>query len=178
MFVTPTPPGGVLVKDLKRREKELNGNNKERIKFEEKGGLKMKDILTSKNPFKNSQCTQKTCPLCNQSEFVSADTQDVKISCNSDNVGYRWVCITCKDREINKIYMVAKLEDLQEFGGLNTSKGLRSKMRKMSFLSTKCLTTRMNPLNLRWKSPKSSKTPSPDKLTRRCECFVDQVMRF
>ena len=44
LFVTPTP-GGVLAKELRKREEELNKNNKERIKIEGKGGLKIKDIL-------------------------------------------------------------------------------------------------------------------------------------
>ena len=103
LFVTPTP-GEVLLKAVRKREQELNGNNKERVKIVEKGGLKMKDILTSKNPFKKSKCTQKTCPLCTESHFVSADADDVKIPCNSNNVGYRWVCVTCKERDITKVY--------------------------------------------------------------------------
>ena len=50
MFVPPTP-GSVLLKDLTKREQELNGENKNRIKFVEKGGVKIKDILVKKNPF-------------------------------------------------------------------------------------------------------------------------------
>ena len=71
LFVTPTP-GGVLAKELREREAELK-NSKERIKVEEKGGLKIKDILGSKNPFKKkSKCVKKTCPICVSSEFVEA----------------------------------------------------------------------------------------------------------
>ena len=43
LFVTPTP-GGVLAKQLRQREEELNHNSKDRIKKEEKGGMTMKDI--------------------------------------------------------------------------------------------------------------------------------------
>ena len=46
LFVTPTP-GGVLAKELRKREVEPNKNNHEREKNEEKGGLKVKDILCS-----------------------------------------------------------------------------------------------------------------------------------
>ena len=38
----PTPRGKLA---LRQREEELNRNSQERIKIEEKGGLKMKDIL-------------------------------------------------------------------------------------------------------------------------------------
>jgi hypothetical protein len=103
LFVTPTP-GGVLAKELKKREEELNRNNQERIKIEEKGGLKIKDILTSKNPFKKSKCAQKTCPLCTEGESVGTSSEEIKIACNTHNVGYRWLCVTCKERNIMKVY--------------------------------------------------------------------------
>ena len=58
VFVTPTP-GGTLVKELTAREEELNKNNPERIKFVEKGGRKVKDIISAKNPFKKKKCVKK-----------------------------------------------------------------------------------------------------------------------
>ena len=64
----------------------------------------MKDILTTKNPFKKSKCEQKTCPLCTQSENIETTPGEVKIPCNSNNVGYRWLCMTCNDRQIVKVY--------------------------------------------------------------------------
>ena len=102
LFVPPTP-GGVLAKELRKREEEMNRNNSERIKIEEKGGLKIKDILTSKDPFKKSKCSQKSCPLCTDSQSVDTNPK-VKIPCNTHNVGYRWSCITCQERSITKVY--------------------------------------------------------------------------
>ena len=103
LFVTPTP-GGVLAKQLQKREEELNKNTEERIKIVEKGGLKIKDILGSKNPFKTPNCTEKICPLCTMSELVESSSEDRKIPCTTNNVGYRWLCLTCKDRDIVKVY--------------------------------------------------------------------------
>ena len=103
LFVTPTP-GGTLAKELHKREEELNKNHTERIKNEEKGGLKIKDILGSKNPFKKSKCTQKICSLCNASEILDVDTEEIKVQCNTNNVGYRWRCLTCKEKDITKVY--------------------------------------------------------------------------
>jgi hypothetical protein len=103
LFVTPTP-GGVLAKELQKREEELNKNTKERIKIVEKGGLKMKDILAPKNPFKKSNCNKKTCPLCTKSEFVDTHLDEVKIPCSTNNVGYRWLCLTCEERDKVKVY--------------------------------------------------------------------------
>ena len=88
LFVTPTP-GGELVKELTQREEELNRNSDERVKFVEKGGLKMKDILCIKNPFKGSKCEEKKCPMCNNSKYVEGNPEDNKFPCNSNNVGYR-----------------------------------------------------------------------------------------
>ena len=103
LFVTPTP-GGFLAKELQRREEELNKNTNERIRIVEKGGLKIKDILGSKNPFKKLNCNQKTCPMCTKSEFVDTHSDEVKIPCSTNNVGYRWVCWTCKEKDKIKVY--------------------------------------------------------------------------
>ena len=82
----------------------MNKNNPERIKFEERGGIKMKDILGAKNPFKKSKCIQKTCPLCSASEYIQVSPEETKIPCNSNNVGYKWQCVTCQERNITKVY--------------------------------------------------------------------------
>ena len=103
VFVTPTP-GGTLVKELKAREEELNKNNPERIKFVEKGGRKLKDIISAKNPFKKKKCVQKTCTLCAKHEFIETDSDNITVPCNANNVGYRWLCITCTERNILKVY--------------------------------------------------------------------------
>ena len=99
VFVTPTP-GGELVKELEQREKEINKNSLERVKFVEKGGLKIKDILGTKNPFKNksSKCVQKTCPLCTSSQFIEGNFEDNQLPCNTNNVGYRWRCLKCQEK--------------------------------------------------------------------------------
>ena len=40
LFVSPTP-GGTLMKDLQKREAEINKNDEDRVKFIEKGGIKI-----------------------------------------------------------------------------------------------------------------------------------------
>ena len=97
LFV-PVTKGGTLAKELKKREAEINKNSKERIKIVEGGGTKMKDILVVKNPFPKATCEKKKCLLCTNI------SNQVKIPCNSSNVGYRLVCETCQDRGLNKVY--------------------------------------------------------------------------
>ena len=89
LFV-PATKGGGLAKELKKREEELNKYNKHRIKIVEDGGLKMKDVLVQKNPFPVEKCSKKKCAICD-----SQDGDNLKIACNSNNVGYQLECHTC-----------------------------------------------------------------------------------
>ena len=104
VFFVPPTPGGVLAKELRERELELNKNSRERIKIVESGGIKMKNILTVKNPFQKTSCTQKWCPICQKSENCKNNFEERNIPCNTNNIGYRWICETCQDRNICKVY--------------------------------------------------------------------------
>ena len=97
LFVPPTP-GGILAKELKKREEELNKYSEERIKIIEKGGIKVENILTKKDPFVKDKCSEKLCPICQN------ESNKVNVMCNSNNVGYRWVCKTCQTRNKVKVY--------------------------------------------------------------------------
>ena len=89
LFVPPTPGSGLL-KELRNREEELNKNKNERIKIVEKGGKKIEKFLTKKNPFKETKCEDKWCPLC------KGNYGEIKLACNTNNLGYRWICRTCE----------------------------------------------------------------------------------
>ena len=110
LFVTLTPDG-VLAKDVQMKETELDKNSSERILVVEKWGLKVKEILGQKKTFKKINCVLTSCPLCTKSEYVEKSTDKVKIPCNTANVGNRWICLTCQDRNIVKS-MRANLGDL------------------------------------------------------------------
>ena len=103
LFVTPTP-GGVLAREIRKREAELNRHSGERIKVVERAGMKIKDILNSKNQVKKSDCTQKVCPLCTKSAHVEPSTEKSRHPCNTNNVGYRWTCLKCKEMDRVKVY--------------------------------------------------------------------------
>ena len=103
LFVTPTP-GGLLAGELRKREAELNKHSTERLKIVEKGGLKVKDILSSKSSSQKSKCSQKSCPLCTPSTFVEVNPEDDHHPCNTNNVGYKWSCINCLKQNLNQVY--------------------------------------------------------------------------
>ena len=96
LFV-PVTKGGKLVKEIRKREEELNRNCTERIKIIEGGGVKLKNLLVDKDPFPTMECDMKKCILC-------SDGKPVKIPCNSNNVGYKLLCETCHDRGLLKVY--------------------------------------------------------------------------
>ena len=58
---------------------------------------------SSRKTFKKSKCTQKTCPFCIKSESIEISQIEVKIECNTNDVGYGWVRVTCHERNIVKI---------------------------------------------------------------------------
>ena len=97
LFVTPTP-GGTLAKELRQREEELNRHSDERVKIVEKGGRNIESLLAKKDPFMKENCTEKLCPLCNNGDGK------LDIACNTNNVGYRWTCKTCKDGNKIAVY--------------------------------------------------------------------------
>jgi len=64
--VPPTPNGG-LAKALRKREQELNENNTKRIRIIEKGGLKMKYMLSNPEPVHKRKCEILRCHFVNLS---------------------------------------------------------------------------------------------------------------
>ena len=98
LFV-PITKGGALAKEIKQREEELNKYSQERIKIVESGGIKIKDFLIKKDPFPKSKCQLKKCFVC-----ASSVKETPSLSCNTNNVGYRLFCNTCKDRGLEKNY--------------------------------------------------------------------------
>ena len=92
MFVPPTP-NGELVKMLKKRERELNGESEMNIKFIEKGGIKVKNLLVKKDPFPAQKCGVSNCPFCNKANPLIIVNKKQK--CTVHNVGYRFKCTEC-----------------------------------------------------------------------------------
>ena len=88
-----------MIKEVKKREQEINKYSDERIKIVEEGGTKVKDMLVKKNPFPNKNCEVKKCLMC-----TSEIPDKPNIPCNSENVGYKLVCETCKSRGVTKVY--------------------------------------------------------------------------
>jgi hypothetical protein len=98
LFV-PVTKGGRLAKELRKREDEVNKYSKMRIKIVEDGGVQLKNFLVDKDPFPKLKCAKKKCFVCN-----SEESDSMKFSCNSNNVGYRLECDTCIARGKIRVY--------------------------------------------------------------------------
>ena len=98
LFV-PVTKGGQLAKELKQREEELNRFSKNRIKIVENGGMELKHFLVQNDPFLKPKCNKKKCFICD-----SEKNENLKFSCNSNNIGYRLGCDTCLDKGKMRAY--------------------------------------------------------------------------
>ena len=62
------------------------------IRFIEKSGIKMKNLIVRKDPFPPVKCSEKKCPFCNQSPQITTVRNQ---RCSAHNVGYRIKCEEC-----------------------------------------------------------------------------------
>ena len=104
---------------IQKREEELNKYSKLSIKVVEKGGVKLKDLLVKKDPFKKPICTSKLCPICHETEFSMLNGKN-RIPCGTSNVGYRWICTKCnstyegESARQNTVRAIEHIKDLQK----------------------------------------------------------------
>ena len=42
--------------------------------------------------------------LFSKSDFIEVSSEEVKVNCNTNNVGYRWCCVTCQENNLIKVY--------------------------------------------------------------------------
>ena len=71
---------GLLAKELRKREYEINKNSQTKIKIIEDGGVQLKKNLGPKDPFPILKCEQQKCILCK-----SEKSENMKFACNSNN---------------------------------------------------------------------------------------------
>ena len=118
LYVPPTP-NGELMKMLKKRELDLNSNSDMNIKFLETGGVKFKDLIVKKNPFKAEVCENKVCPMCKNTPFIEFNSKNIA-KCKIANVGYRFKCTLCKatyegeTARVSRDRAVEHLKDLEK----------------------------------------------------------------
>ena len=98
MFVPPTP-GSVLLKMLRARTESILADHDLKIRFMEQGGVKVKNLLVKANPFPTTDCFDALCPMCKKTCVSEpGDKPTYRTPCSTEGVGYRIVCMNCKEQ--------------------------------------------------------------------------------
>ena len=97
---------------LARRYRQSEGNMGAlcdyRLKFVERAGRKISDILTTSNPWRGKDCERDRCVPCDTKERTGKDKgQD----CSKRSLVYETWCLDCEQKEKEKI---EKREDMTE----------------------------------------------------------------
>ena len=104
VFVPPTP-GAQLAKLMQAKENQINFNSKNRIKIVEGRGVKLKNLLTRKNPFGTQDCEKPVCPLCKPTPHSEpGQLRKHRTPCSTQSVGYSVICLECKSKGLKTTY--------------------------------------------------------------------------
>ena len=103
LFV-PHTPGGILVSNIQRVEDSFaKVHNIARIKVIERGGRRIADSLSRKNPWAPDRCQKEDCMLC-QSQMVDKADKGKPAACVCENVVYRISCDECALDKVSAHY--------------------------------------------------------------------------
>ena len=90
---------------MQRKEAAINSSGDSRIKIIERGGIKLKHLITSRNPFPPAPCYRKTCPVCKETTFTEpVDLRSSNVPCSKMGVTYQYTCLTCKANGVTARY--------------------------------------------------------------------------
>ena len=99
LFV-PYTNGSVLAKRLREAEENLLKSTGYKLKIEERGGTKLEDLLYKSDPCQVQDCERQDCLLFSTKQRTG---KNLKQECSKRNAVYQTYCITCKEREIERI---------------------------------------------------------------------------
>ena len=98
----PITPKGILKDKLQKWEDSFSNLHKiPRIRFIERGGVKIKDMVCRSNPWENQDCQREDCPICQGAEGEGNQMG----KCRTEGIVYRISCIECKNNDIKSCYI-------------------------------------------------------------------------
>ena len=89
-----------LAAELRITENKLEEVTGNKIKIVEKGGRKLENLLTDKDPWKGADCQRKSCFLCTTKVLTG---KDLRKDCTKRNILYEIRCLSCEEKMIEKI---------------------------------------------------------------------------
>ena len=89
-----------LAKALREKETKMEDITGNKVKIVERGGKKLIDILSNKDPWRGQNCGRENCLLCATKILTGKNLQQ---ECTKRNIIYEIKCITCEEAEIARI---------------------------------------------------------------------------
>ena len=99
IFVPHTRNSG-LARDLKEKENKLQEVTGDKVKIVERAGKKLENIIAGKDPWKGKDCGRTNCFLCSTKVLTG---KDLNKDCTKRNLLYEIRCLTCENRELDRI---------------------------------------------------------------------------
>ena len=94
VIFVPNTKGGILIGKLREKEEELSKLTGFRIKYQEAGGLQLRNVFST-DLAKGKHCGRKVCPPCDQSS-------ENRQNCRTQNILYETKCLVCNPSEGTK----------------------------------------------------------------------------
>ena len=89
MFVQQTP-NSQLLQQLRQTESKIMAVTGDRVKLVERSGTKLRHMLVSSDPWRNTKCSDKKCLVC-------TNPLNTNFLCRKRNVSYKTYCLKCAE---------------------------------------------------------------------------------
>ena len=131
VFFVPRTPGGELCRMLRSAEENMKLVFSHKIKIVERAGVKLSNLITSSNPWKDQPCTRTKCNPCQQNPEGGN-------KCRDRNILYTNTCIECKENGKQTVYVGESARSGWERLGnhISDSKSNSNKVKEKSHMYT------------------------------------------
>ena len=120
MLFLPCTPNSELMKRVRNTDREFRrGTGIKRVKFVERAGSTIADLLVSGNPWGDQKCGRKDC-------FICVSEKESMKHCMKENALYKIQCIECKSKKVISEYWGETGRNCYLRGGEHI-KGLRNR---------------------------------------------------
>ena len=124
-------------------------------------------------------CKQKACTLCAESRFVKVSHAEIKVSCNTNNVGYRWCSVTREETNTIKVYEVETSRSARLSGAEHLKQHENQTENSVLFKHKMAAhQLSMKRSNLEWRSRTHSKMLSLGKATKLFGFLLDRIKNY
>ena len=95
-----------LLNILRLKEESISQEWGYKMKIIEKNGIKIKNILVKKDPYRGEKCGRSECPIC---KFKPKTNKGM--DCTKPNALYEAICLKCEEEKTATEFFNAQIED-------------------------------------------------------------------